>query len=132
MPNNNSDKIYSEYTEKYIQQEFQKLNKENAYKTTATEPFSLKTQQNDNTKLAFIINFRNIQDHWKIINNFIVDNKFNNSSKIKIETAVLKDFNDDLKAIKGIDKELQNTFNRRLEKIENPYNDNHKKNKLKI
>jgi hypothetical protein len=132
MPNNNSDKIYSEYTEKYIQQKFQKLNKENAYKTTATEPFSLKTQQNNNTKLAFIINFRNIQDHWKIINNFIVDNKFNNSNKIKIETAILKDFNDDLKAIKGIDKELQNTFNKRLEKIENPYNDNHKKIKLKI
>jgi hypothetical protein len=123
IPNNNNDKIYSESTREYAQQQFHKLNMENAYKTTAAEPFSLKIQQNDNTKLVFSIDFRNIQDHWKIINNFIIANKFNKSEKIKIETAILKDFNDDLKAIKGIDKELQNALNKRLEKIENPYKD---------
>jgi hypothetical protein len=136
IPNNNNDTIYSEYTQKYIQQEFHKLNKENAYKTTPSEPFTLKAQQNDNTKLTFTVSFRNIQDHWKIINNFIIDNKFNKSGKIKIETAILKDFNDDLKAVKGIDKELQNSLNKRLEKTENPYksfsNDNCKKSKIKI
>jgi hypothetical protein len=123
IPNTNNDKIYSEYTREYAEQQFRKLNRENAYKTTATEPFSLKIQQNDNTKLTAVVNFRNIQDHWKIINNFIIDNKFNKSEKIKIENAILKDFNDDLKAIKGIDKELQNSLNKRLGKIENPYKD---------
>ncbi|MDR0603932.1 MAG: hypothetical protein LBG80_06490 [Bacteroidales bacterium] len=136
IPNNNNDKIYSKCTEKYIQHELYKLNRDNAYKTTATEPFSLKTQQNDNTKLAFTVSFRNIQDHWKIINSFIIDNKFNKSEKIKIETAILKDFNDDLKAIKGIDRQLQNIFDNRLKTIENPYknfaHDNYKKPKIKI
>jgi CRISPR/Cas system CSM-associated protein Csm2 small subunit len=112
------------------------VNIENTYKTTAAEPFSLKIQQNDNTKLAFNVSFRNIQDHWKIINNFIIDNKFNKSEKIKIETPVLKGFNDDLRAIKGIDKQLQKLFDNRLKKIENPYksfsNDNHKKSKIEI
>lgn len=75
-------------------------------------PFGNSISVDSKNNLAIIrITFNNHHFNWEKINQFIIENKFKDY-KINLirETPITKDFNDDLKAIKGIHPDYQIKF----------------------
>ena len=75
-------------------------------------PFVNNVSVDSKNNLAIVrVAFNNHHYNWEKINQFIIDNKFYgyNVNFIR-ETPITKDFNDDLKAIKGIHRDYRITF----------------------
>lgn len=95
-----------------IKEHFEKLNGKYENKITEGEPFKLIVNENENSpnEKNVDIKFRNITKAWGLAVDSIKDLKFQGSEKVEIKTPVLDDWNDDLKAIKGIDPVLKRKF----------------------
>lgn len=91
---------------------FQKLNKEYKNKITEDVPFNVVVNENESNKneKSVDVKFKNITKSWGLAVDSIKELKFQGSEKMQIKTPVLDDWNDDLKAIKGIDPVLKRKF----------------------
>lgn len=54
-------------------------------------------------KSSIDIKFQNIKENWEYVNESLLFLRYGNSEKIEIQKSVFKDFNDDLKVLKGCD-----------------------------
>lgn len=66
------------------------------------DTFEIKTEFHEN-KSSIRLEFQNLKENWDLINDSLLFLRYGNSENILIEKSICKDFNDDLKVIKGID-----------------------------
>lgn len=78
------------------------------YESSYASRFSLSLSSNDiggsNQAAVCTCKFHPTAFNWNLVNGFIAKHKFGENPLVKQEVPVLKDFNDDLKALKGIGK----------------------------
>lgn len=81
-------------------------------KLSEGEPFSIsKIPSQEGKPLQVDIEFKNISKTWNLAVEAIHKLKFQDSKKLEIASPVLKDWNEDLKAVKGIDEVLKRRYN---------------------
>lgn len=67
--------------------------------------FKLQQKEIGNFHVKIQVEFKNLKEHWEVLGNFIEDLKFSNKLEFKREVPILKDFNEDLQALKFIHKD---------------------------
>jgi hypothetical protein len=81
-------------------------------KLSEGEPFNIsKIPSQEGKPLQVDIEFKNITKTWNLAVEAIHKLKFQDSKKLEIASPVLKDWNEDLKAVKGIDEVLKRRYN---------------------
>lgn len=81
-------------------------------KLSEGEPFNIsKIPSKEGKPLQVEIEFKNISKTWNLAVEAIHKLKFQDSKKLEIARPVLKDWNEDLKAVKGIDEMLKKRYN---------------------
>lgn len=90
---------------------FESLNTTYKDKLSEGEPFQITKAKDPSTKSETVeIEFTNTSRQWNLAVDSIKELKFQNSQKVEILRPVLSDWNDDLKAVKGIDPILKRKY----------------------
>ncbi len=80
--------------------------------------FECSEMDNTGSKVFLKVSFHNSSHNFQILNDFMIREKFGNSMRFRQDVPVLKDFNDDLKAIKGLETEKQEKYSKKTESSE--------------
>lgn len=80
--------------------------------------FDCTEMDNAGGKVFLKVSFHNSSHNFQVLNDFMIREKFGNSMRFRQEVPVLKDFNDDLRAIKGLDAEKQEKYSKKTESSE--------------
>lgn len=90
---------------------FKSLNNSFKDKTCEGEPFKLKISACEKSLRTTVdIEFKNLNKNWNLSVDAIKELKFQNSSGLKIDRSVLKDWNEDLQAVKSINPVLEKKY----------------------
>lgn len=92
---------------------FNKANKKGIGKIDDEIPFQIERNKN-NVQLRF----KNLEQQWDVVLDSVKELKFANSNKLKIERALTKDFNQDLKGKLGLDLVAKKQYERAVQNMQ--------------
>lgn len=95
------------------------LDKVNANLSYDTHPdnarFKCSVKDMPESKVFLEVSFHNSSYNFQLFNDFMIKEKFGKGMKFYQDCSVLKDWNDDLKAVKGLDKKLAEDYEQKKE-----------------
>lgn len=90
--------------------QLQNLSGNSPYKSSQNERFRVQVPDISEGKAVVQVSFFNQQKNWQIFNKYLTEQRFGKGAKVAQEQPILKDWNDDLKAVRGLDKDLKEKY----------------------
>lgn len=111
---NCKDKLHASNTSDFMDMKLNKIDTNLSHKSFEYSPFSIVKNVDQNNTLRYSIDFKTNSDVQNALLLLVKDVKFDNSPKLDFKVSLLKDMNEDLMAVKGLDDSLSKRFAKRL------------------